>query len=265
MNMNLQEVIILRTNKIFEVINKDIILKENDNIINHTQIINELKKILIADKMKIININIKNLKLVLHTYNLTDKLIYEIIDIIIISNLFLLSNITYLSLVNCNKHVKNLLCLKLNENNILFMFKILLKSSELLRSHYNSIEPIILRLERDYLNLNLLSNYQSNIEKFIISLGNNNESQYGTIVQEYIVNQINVLSNDNTQIIKKVINNFHNDYINNISTNNHNTNNNINCNLDYKDEENIKDKIICEIESNIYDLLEYNKNLFTPL
>lgn len=284
--MNLKLLINTNINNFFKLINKELKVNEGITSLLEKEFINQIKIIILNDTLKINEISIKNLNLIINYYKLPKKLIDNILDIIISGYIFIVSNILYLNLINNNRMFNdifnNIYSIKFNENNLLFLFKILLKSSELLQNKYNEFDSLIVKVRKNKLALSLLQEYELNLDQFIIKINNKQSFDNQIIIKNYLGNQIEIILKNIKEILKTFINYFEN-YLNDTNHKyektdgyNEDDDNDENENEEYerliknedvlienqiKSNNYLKNKMIDEIEININYLINYNKKL----
>lgn len=203
----LKDQIYLYINKSIDETFKDIGRLNNklDTILD--VIIKNIVKTIKKDELNLFNTVVKNILLYCRFYNITDinntkyLNIKCWIDLVLLGNIMLIVNLVYLNMISDKVSLKFMIYIPLDGNNCLFLFKILVT---LANKYNNLLNTYCLEYDLgEILDDNLLKSFNKNLDRFIISVGG--EENTNMIIRQYIRDQIVALKEYNDQVTNAII------------------------------------------------------------
>ena len=177
----------------------DVPMLMKDIMIDHVQI-NAAKKIG-ADYMLVIQ-SLFDQKFLTDIDDITYLNIKHWIDLALLGNMMMIINLVYLNMISDKASFRFLTQIPLDGNNCLFLFKILVLIAD---KYYDLLDACCLEYDMDeLLNVNLLKSFNNNLDRFIVSIGG--EEDTNRIIRQYIRDQITTLKEYNDHVTSATIN-----------------------------------------------------------
>lgn len=170
-------------------------------------IIKNIVKTVKKDELNLSSTVVKNILLYCRFYNITDidntkyLNIRHWIDLALLGNMMLIINMVYLNMISDRISFKFMTHIPLDGNNCLFLFKILVT---LANKYNNLLDTYCLEYDlNEILDNNLLDSFNNNLDRFIVSIGG--EENSNMIIRQYIKDQITILKEYNDQVTSTTI------------------------------------------------------------
>lgn len=176
-----------------------------DTILNN--LIKNVVKIVKTDELCVFNTIFKNITLYCRYYNIIDindtsqVNIKRWIDLMIMCDIVLVLNLVYLNMINDNLCFKFMTRVRLDGNNCLFLFKMMVCLTD---KYYKMLNDCYIEYDLDKeLDSGLIRSMSTNLDRFIVGI--NSELNMDRAIRLYIRTQLDTLKMNNDYITNTVI------------------------------------------------------------